>query len=432
MGAAGRDFHNFNMLFRDNEEYEVVAFTAAQIPGIAGRTYPPSLAGRLYPEGIPIYDESELPKLIKELKVDEVLLSYSDLTYEDVMRKASIALSSGADFRLASPHSTMLEPKKPTIAVTAVRTGAGKSTVSRKLVRILQGMGLKPVIVRHPMPYEDLEKSVVVRISSYRDLDGLSIEEREEFEPYIEMGVVAFEGVDYERVLRAAEPEGDIIIWDGGNNDTPFFRPGLYITVADPTRPGQEVGSYPGEINLRMADVVVISKVNSVPRENVDFVRRNVRALNPNARIVEAEFVVSVENPEAIRGRRVLVIEDGPSVTHGGMPYGAGYIAAKKYGAAEVVDPRPYAVGMLKRVYSEFPHMGPVLPTVGYNEEQRRDLRETINRVPCDVVLLGSPSLIYRYIEVDKPFVRVRYELVERGSPTLAEIVEEWLGSAIR
>lgn len=428
MGAAGRDFHNFNILYRDNPRYKVVAFTAAQIPGISGRRYPPELAGTLYPDGIPIYDEAELPKLIRKYGVEEVVLSYSDLEYSDVMRIANRVLSNGANFKLISPEKTMLKAKKrPVIAVTAVRTGAGKSTVSRHVVSILLRWGLKPIVVRHPMPYEDLSKSAVIKISSYDDLSGLSIEEREEFEPYVNMGVTAFEGVDYERVLNEAEKAGDIIVWDGGNNDTPFFKPDLYIAVADPTRPGQEIASYPGEINVRMADVVVISKINTAEKRAVEVVERNIREINPDALIIKTEFVIEVDKPELINGKKVLVVEDGPSVTHGEMPFGAGFVAAIKYRASDIVDPRPYAIGIYKEIYKKYTHMKNVLPTVGYNEIQRKELEDMINKIPCDTVILGTPSNIHRYMKINKPVVKVRYRLKEIDGPSLEEVIKSKL-----
>jgi len=432
VGAGGRDFHNFNVYFRDNNEYEVIAFTAAQIPGVERRRYPPELAGRLYPDGIPIYPESELGRLIKEFHVDEVVLSYSDLTYEDVGRIASIALAKGASFRLLSPRETMLSSFRPVIAVTAVRTGAGKSTVSRAVVRELVRRGLKPVPVRHPMAYGDLNKMVVQIFRTYEDLDkwGVTVEEREEYEQYIRMGLPVLAGVDYGKVLREAEKLGDVILWDGGNNDFPFFRFDYMVTVADAMRPGQEVGSYPGEVNTRLADVVIVNKVSQASKENVEKVVNNVRRANPKAKIALADMEVTIEKPELVKGKRALVIEDSPSVTHGGLPYGAGYVAAKKYDAAEIVDPRPYAVGVIKKMYEEYPHMAEVLPSTGYTPEQLRDLEETIRRADADVVIIGSPADISKLIKIDKPYVKVSWELKIVEGPSMKEIIDEFLERA--
>ena len=432
VGAGGRDFHNFNVYFRDNNEYEVIAFTAAQIPGVERRRYPPELAGRLYPDGIPIYPESELGRLIKEFHVDEVVLSYSDLTYEDVGRIASIALANGASFRLLSPRETMLSSFRPVIAVTAVRTGAGKSTVSRAVVRELVRRGLKPVPVRHPMAYGDLNKMVVQIFRTYEDLDkwGVTVEEREEYEQYIRMGLPVLAGVDYGKVLREAEKLGDVILWDGGNNDFPFFRFDYMVTVADAMRPGQEVGSYPGEVNTRLADVVIVNKVSQASKENVEKVVNNVRRANPKAKIALADMEVTIEKPELVKGKRALVIEDSPSVTHGGLPYGAGYVAAKKYDAAEIVDPRPYAVGVIKKMYEEYPHMAEVLPSTGYTPEQLRDLEETIRRADADVVIIGSPADISKLIKIDKPYVKVSWELKIVEGPSMKEIIDEFLERA--
>ncbi len=429
MGAAGRDFHNFNVFFRNNEDYRVVAFTASQIPNIENRLYPPELAGKLYPKGIPIYPETDLVKLIKEFDVDEVVLAYSDLLHEDVGHKYSTVLAAGADFKLMGSKSTMLKSNKPVIAVCAVRTGAGKSTVSRKIVKILSSKGLRTVVVRHPMPYGDLRKQIVQRFSSLKDLDKYecTIEEREEYEKYIEMGLTVYAGVDYEKILRRAEKEADIILWDGGNNDLPFFKPDLHIVVVDPMRPGHEMCSYPGEANLRMADVIVVNKVGSARKENVERVVENCKKANPRAKMILADSRIHVDKPELIKNKRVIVVEDGPSVTHGGLSYGAGYIAAKIYGASKIVDPRPYAVGDLKRAYEEYRHMGPVVPSLGYGERQIRDLEETLNNAEADVIILGTPSDISRYLKLNKPVVKVFYELVEISGPSLGEIVEEFL-----
>ena len=429
MGAAGRDFHNFNVYFRENPNYEVVAFTAAQLPNIAGRTYPPELAGSNYPNGIPIYPEEELPRLVREHGVDEVVLAYSDLLYEEVMDKASLALSAGANFRLLGPDATMLKSRRPVVAVCAVRTGAGKSTVTRRVIRILWDKGLKVVAIRHPMPYGDLVKQAVQRYEKLEDVDRYecTIEEREEYEPLIRMGVTLYAGVDYGRILEEAEKEADIIVWDGGNNDLPFYRPDLHIVVADPLRPGHELKSYPGTVNARMADVFVVNKVNVASREAVEEVKRNLRSINPDATIVEAESVVSVDKPDLIRGRRVLVVEDGPTVTHGGLGYGAGYVAAKEFGAGELVDPRPWAVGSLRDVYQHFTQLREVLPAMGYGKEQMRELERTINAADCDVVVLGTPSHLERFLNLNKPVVHVSYELREVTKPDLQDILSDFL-----
>ncbi|RLF06529.1 MAG: GTPase [Thermoprotei archaeon] len=429
MGAGGRDFHNFNVYFRNREDYEVVAFTASQIPNIDNRTYPPELAGPLYPNGIPIYPESLLEELIKKFGVEEVVLSYSDLLCGDMLTKLSRVLAAGAHFRILSVKDTMLRSRKPVVAVTAVRTGAGKSSTARRVVRLLKERGVRPVVIRHPMAYGDLVKMRVQKFSSIEDLDSLAytIEEKEEYEWHVLEGTTVYAGVDYEAVLREVE-EGpyDVIVWDGGNNDWPFIKPDLYITVVDPTRPGHEVSSFPGLVNLMMADVVLVNKANMVSREVVEEVIKRVRGVNPRARIIVAASEVTVDRPEEIRGRRVLVVEDGPSVTHGHMSYGAGYVAAQKYGAAEVVDPRPYAVGSLREVYAKYRHIGAVLPAMGYGAEQMRELEETINRVPADVVVLGTPTDLSRYLRINKPVVKVRYEVRElEGS--LAAVIDEFL-----
>ncbi|RLG56023.1 MAG: GTPase [Thermoproteota archaeon] len=429
LGAAGRDFHNFNVCFRDNPRYEVVAFTAGQLPNIANRIYPPELAGSLYPDGIPIYPESEMTELIRKLDIDLVVLSYSDLLYSEVMRLASKAMAEGASFMLVGPKDTMLECSKPVISVCAVRTGAGKSTVTRRVCDILVKRGLKPVVVRHPMPYGDLSKQVCMKFETYKDLDRYecTIEEREEFEPHIERGYTVFAGVDYEVVLREAEKHGDIIVWDGGNNDLPFFKPDLHIVVVDPLRPGHELSSYPGEINLRMADVVVVNKVVSANPKDLMTVRENVRRANPNAVLIEAASPPKVENPSLIRGKKVLVVEDGPTVTHGGLPYSIGYIAAIRYGAAEIVDPRPYAIGSIREAFEKYTHMSNVLPALGYGKSQLAEFIETIKRVPCDTVVSGTPIDLARLVKLDKPIVRVRYELQEIGEPTLEDVIADFL-----
>jgi len=427
MGAAGRDFHNFNVYFRENEEYKVVAFTATQIPGIEERTYPPELAGPNYPNGIPIYPEERLPELIRKYNVDEVVFAYSDVSHEYVMHRASIALAAGADFRLMGPSTTMLKAKVPVVSVGAVRTGCGKSQTSRKVAKILKSNGYRVVVIRHPMPYGDLRKQVCQRFATFEDLEKYecTIEEREEYEPHLRNGIVVYAGVDYEKILKEAEKEADIIVWDGGNNDLPFYKPNLHIVVADPHRPGHELKYHPGEVNLRMADVVVINKVDTAEPENIEKVEENVRAVNPKAIIIKAKSPMTVENPELIKDKRVLVIEDGPTLTHGGMPYGIGAIAAEKFGAKELIDPRPYAVGSIVEAYKKYTHLGPILPALGYGEQQIRELEETINRAPCEVVVVGTPIDLRKLIKINRPAVYVRYELQEVGSPNLREILEE-------
>ncbi|RLE85683.1 MAG: GTPase [Thermoprotei archaeon] len=429
MGAAGRDFHNFNVYFRDNEEYEVVAFTAAQIPNITDRKYPPELSGSLYPNGIPIYPENMLYDLIKKYNVDEVVLSYSDLLYDEVMRKASIALSAGADFKLLSVKNTMLKSNKPVISVCAARTGAGKSTVSRRIARLLKKYGIKFVVIRHPMPYGDLRKQTWQRFETFEDLDKheCTIEEREEYEPHIREGNIVYAGVDYEKILSEAEKEAQVILWDGGNNDWSFYVSDLYITVVDPLRPGHELLSYPGEVNVRLADVIIINKVGIAKNEDVEKVIKNVKRINDKAIIIKANSEVSVDNPELIKGRRVLVVEDGPTVTHGGLPYAAGYVAAVKYGAKEIINPRDFAVGSIKTAYDKYSHIGPVLPALGYGRKQMKELEETINKIDCDAMVLGTPSDISRYLNIKIPVVKVFYELKELGKPDLEDIIKDFL-----
>jgi len=429
MGAAGRDFHNFNTYFRDNENYEVVAFTATQIPNIENRRYPSELAGKLYPEGIPIYSEEELPELIKKYDVDEVVFAYSDVSHEYVMHKASIANANGADFKLMGPKTTMLKSSKPVIAVTAVRTGCGKSQTSRKVFRLLREMGFKVVAIRHPMPYGDLVKQKAQRFASYEDLDRYecTIEEREEYEPYIDMGGVVYAGVDYGEILKQAEKEADIIIWDGGNNDIPFYKPDLHIVVVDPHRPGHELKYYPGETNLRMAHVVIINKEETADKANIDTVRKHIMEVNPHATVIDAASPLFVDHSEKIRGKRVLAIEDGPTLTHGGMTYGAAVIAAMKYGAAELVDARDYAVGTIVDTYKKYPHIHNYLPAMGYGKQQIKDLEATINNTPCDLVVSGTPIDLNRVVKVNKPIVRVKYELDEIGKPTLKDVLEDFL-----
>jgi len=430
MGAAGRDFHNFNVFFRDNKDYEVVAFTATQIPDIEGRTYPAQLAGKLYPKGIPIYAETDLLKLIKDMKVDQVVFAYSDVPHEYVMHKASMVLAAGPDFRLMGEKSTQIKSSKPVVSVCAVRTGAGKSQTTRRVSLILRGMGYKVATIRHPMPYGNLIRQEVQRFADYDDLDEYecTIEEREEYEPHIDNGVIVYAGVDYEKILRQAEKEVDIVLWDGGNNDFPFYVSDLQIVVADPHRPGHEVSYHPGETNVRSADVFVINKVDTADAENVIKVRENLWLLNPKATVIEAASLLFVDDPDAIRGKRVLVIEDGPTVTHGEMAYGAGYVAARRFGAAEIVDPRPYAVNSIKATYEKYPKTGPILPAMGYGEAQTRDLEATINASDVDLVIIGTPIDLKRIIKINKPTQRVRYELQEISQPTLEDILKTKFG----
>jgi predicted GTPase len=425
MGAAGRDFHNFNTVFRDDPQCRVVAFTATQIPNIEGRRYPPELAGKLYPEGIPIFAESELPRLIGELGADQVVFAYSDVSHETVMHKASLVLACGPDFRLIGPAATMLKAKVPVVSVCAVRTGAGKSQTTRAVARILRGKGRRVVAVRHPMPYGDLVKQRVQRFATLEDLERhhCTIEEREEYEPHVVAGGVIYAGVDYGAILAEAEKEADVILWDGGNNDLPFYRPDLEIVVADPHRPGHERTYHPGEANLRRAHVIVINKVDSASPEGIDAVRRSIRELNPAARVIDAASPLFVDGAEQILGRRVLAVEDGPTLTHGGMKYGAGVLAALRHGAAEVVDPRPYAVGTLAQTFERYPGIGTLLPAMGYGDEQVRDLEATIARTPCDLVLIATPVDLRRLLRIDKPALRVGYELQEIGKPDLAEVL---------
>ena len=429
MGAAGRDFHNFNVYFRNNDAYEVVAFTATQIPGIEGRVYPTELAGPSYPKGIPIYPEEKLPDLIRQYDVDEVVFAYSDVSHEYVMHKASTALASGADFRLMGPKTTMLKAKVPVVAVGAVRTGSGKSQTSRQVAKILKSKGLRVAAIRHPMPYGDLRKQIWQRFASYEDLDKhqCTIEEREEYEPHIDNGIIVYAGVDYAEILREAEKEADVIVWDGGNNDLPFFKPDLNIVVADPHRAGHELLYYPGETNIRMANVIIVNKVDTADPAKVKQVKENIRMLNPNATVLDAASPITVDKPELIRGKRVLAIEDGPTITHGGMPYGAAVIIAKNLGANEIVDPRPYAVGSIKEAYKKYPHLGALLPALGYGEKQVAELKETIDRIPCDVVVLGTPIDLRRVITIKQPTVRAKYELKVLGPVSLEQILQEFL-----
>ncbi|UCH59602.1 MAG: GTPase [Anaerolineales bacterium] len=426
MGAAGRDFHNFNVYFRDNPDYEVVAFTATQIPDIEGRTYPVELAGKRYPVGIPIEAEADLVRIIKEQQVDQVVFAYSDVPHEYVMHKASIVLAAGADFRLMGLKSTQLKSKKPVVSIGAVRTGSGKSQTTRRVSKILRELGYKVAAVRHPMPYGDLVQQVVQRYSSYADLDryNCTIEEREEYEPHLDNGLIVFAGVDYERILRQSEDEVDIILWDGGNNDLPFFIPDLHIVVADSHRPGHELTYHPGEANARAADVFVINKVDTATASDVFKVRQNLAQLNPAAIVVEAASPLFVDDPGAIRGKNVLVVEDGPTLTHGEMAYGAGWVAAQRFGAANILDPRPYAIGSIQQTYAKYPTTGNVLPAMGYGEQQTHELQETINNAPVDLVLIGTPIDLSRVMQINKPSQRVRYELQEIGQPNLEEILK--------
>ncbi|UCE73615.1 MAG: GTPase [Methanomassiliicoccales archaeon] len=428
MGAAGRDFHNFNIFFRDNPDYEVVAFTATQIPGIDDKKYPPELAGSLYPQGIQIFSEDKLTEIIKKHDVSEVILAYSDLSHEEVMHKASLVLSNGADFRLMGTKNTMLESKVPVISICAVRTGCGKSQTTRKICNILRQKGKRVVAIRHPMPYGDLVKQAVQRFETMEDLDlhDCTIEEREEYEPLINQGTVVYAGVDYGRILAEAEKEADIIVWDGGNNDFPFFKPNLHMVVLDPHRPNHEIRYHPGETNFRMADVIIINKIGTASRENVNILRNNIESINPKAVVIEAESTISVDDPAEIKGKRVLVVEDGPSVTHGEMPYGAGEIAVEKYHAAEVVDPRIHATGSIRNTFEKYPHLTKILPAMGYSDEQIDELQQTMNASDCDVVVAGTPIDLARVVKANKPVVRVKYELQEMGEPNLETVLRDF------
>lgn len=425
MGAAGRDFHNFNVYFRNNSNYEVVAFTATQIPDIAGRKYPAELSGPLYPEGIPIYSEEELPELIKTEQIDQVILAYSDLPHQYVMDKASIVLANGADFRLMGPKSTMLKSNLPVVSICAVRTGCGKSQTTRKVTDILKKKGYKIAVIRHPMPYGDLREQIWQRYENYADLDryNCTIEEREEYEPHLDRGNILFAGVDYQEILKRAEKDADIIVWDGGNNDIPFYQPDLHIVVTDPHRAGHEMTYYPGEVNLRMADVVVINKIDTANPEKINLLRENIHKLAPNAVVIDAASPLTIDHPEFIRGKRVLVVEDGPTLTHGEMKYGAGVVAAQKFGAKEIIDPRPYAVGTIKDTYTKYPGIGTLLPAMGYGKKQIQELGNTINAVDCDIVIIGTPIDLSRIIKINKKSIRVKYELQEIGKPNLEEVL---------
>lgn len=436
IGAAGRDFHNFNTFFRDNEQYNVVAFTAAQIPDIDGRMYPAELAGKLYPAGIPIHQEQDLPKLIKDLKVDDCVFSYSDVPYVRVMAMSALVNANGANFMLLGPKETMVKSTKPVIAVVATRTGCGKSQTSRKVVEYLMAKGLKVVAVRHPMPYGNLVEQKVQRFATIDDLKKhkCTVEEMEEYEPHVVRGNVIYAGVDYEAILRAAEndPSGcDVVLWDGGNNDFSFYKPDLTITVADPHRPGNELSYYPGEVNLRMANAIVINKMDTASPEGIQTVRESIRKVNPNAIVIDAASPIQVDKPELIRGKRCLIVEDGPTLTHGEMKIGAGTVAARKFGASEEIDARPYLVGKLQETYRIYPNIGNVLPAMGYGEQQLKDLEKTINNTDCDTVIIGTPIDLQRIISINKPCARVFYDLAEIGKPDLEGLLSEFIAKKV-
>ncbi len=434
MGAAGRDFHNFNLGFKDNPQYRVIAFTAAQIPLVDDRIYPPELAGSLYPEGIPIYPEEDLAALIREHRVDIVVFSYTDVAHVEVMHKASQVMAAGADFLLPGVAQTMLQAAKPVIAVCAVRTGCGKSPTTRKICEILRGLDKKTVAVRHPMPYGDLKGQVVQRFASSEDFSRqqLTIEEREEYEPLVDQGIVVYGGIDYHKILSQAEQEAEVIVWDGGNNDTPFFKPDIHVVLFDPLRPRHGLLYFAGETNMRMADIAIINKVDAADPANIEIVRQNIQEFAPRADILLATSPVLVSQPERIQGKTVLVVEDGPTLTHGGMAYGAAFVAAEKYGAAQIVDPRTCAVGTLRAVLAQYPHIGRVLPAMGYNQEQIRDLEATINNCDCDLVLFSTPIHLTRLLSLNKPTIRVRYEYADYGEPTLQEVLEKKMAACAR
>jgi predicted GTPase len=425
VGAAGRDFHNFNVVFRDDPNYEVVAFTANQIPDIAGRKYPPELAGRRYPYGIPIREERELEQIIRDFAVDVAVFSYSDVAHQTLMQLASRVIAAGAEFALLGAEQTMIPSKAPVVSVCAVRTGCGKSPVSRYVARELRGQGWNPVAVRHPMPYGDLARQAVQRFGTLEDLitHECTIEECEEYEPHITSGMPIYAGVDYEAILRQAEHECDLVLWDGGNNDTPFYKSDLEIVVVDPHRPGHEISYWPGMVNLLRANVIVINKVDTAEAKNIQIVRDNIARFNPTAQVVEMACRVSVPDPLAVRGKRVLVVEDGPTLTHGEMKYGAGVVAARQFGAAELVDPRPFAIGSIRATYEKYPHMTQLLPAMGYSDKQRHELEETIKRVPCDLVLVATPIDLARIIRIEQPALRVSYEVEDRGALKLREVL---------
>jgi predicted GTPase len=427
MGAAGRDFHNFNTVYRDNAAYRVVGFTATQIPNIDGRRYPPELAGQLYPDGISIYSEDELTRLIHDLSVDVVVFSYSDVSHEYVMHKASQALAAGADFELLGPGRTMIDSRRPVVAITAGRTGSGKSQTTRYVTQILKDHGKSFAVVRHPMPYGDLALQAVQEFRTAADLDrhDCTIEEREEYEPHLEMGSTVYAGIDYERILRQAEQEHDVIVWDGGNNDIPFYRPNLHIAVVDPLRPGHELRYHPGETNVRMADLIVINKVDTAPLEHVEQVRNEVRSVNPSARVVEAQSPISISNGHGLEGQRVLVVEDGPTLTHGEMAFGAGVVVSRQEGAAELIDPRPFAIGTIAQTFAKYPHIGPLLPAMGYGDAQIRELEETINASNADVLVVATPIDLTRLIHARMPAVRATYRLHEVAGDTIEDALHE-------
>jgi predicted GTPase len=429
MGAAGRDFHNFNVYFRNNDEYDVICFTATQIPDIDGRKYPKELAGDLYPNGIPIHDEADLPELIKKEKIDLVVFAYSDISHTKVMNKASLVMSCGADFMMMGSEHTWIKSSKPVVSICAIRTGCGKSQTTRKVAKILQEAGKKVVAIRHPMPYGDLNAQKVQRFASYEDLDKhkCTIEEREEYEPHINSGIVVYAGVDYQAILDQAEKEADVILWDGGNNDIPFYKSDLQIVVVDPHRPGHEISYYPGETNLRMADVIVINKIDSADSEDVFTLRENIRMVNPNAVVIDAASPIFVDEYEKIKGKRVLCVEDGPTLTHGEMTYGAAVVAAEKFGAAELVDPREYTVGTITETFKKYPDIGILLPAMGYGQQQVKDLEETINKTECDIVVSGTPITLSKLVKINKPLVNVKYELQEIGKPNLTEVLQKFV-----
>ena len=429
MGAAGRDFHNFNTFYLDNEQYEVVAFTATQIPDIEGRKYPAELAGKLYPKGIDIHAEEDLLDLIKKHKVEEVIFSYSDVPYDYVMSKSAIVNAAGADFKFMGPERTMIKSTKPVVSICAVRTGCGKSQTTRRVSKMLKDAGKKVVAIRHPMPYGNLVEQKVQRFAELSDLDKhkCTIEEREEYEPHIVSGTIIYAGVDYEAIIREAEKEADVILWDGGNNDLPFYKPDLHIVVVDPHRPGDELYYYPGEANLRMADVVVINKIDTAEPDNILEVRENIMEVNPNAMVIDGASPIFVDDYEQIRGKRVLVVEDGPTLTHGEMEYGAGVVAAEKFGAAELVDPRPFTVGTITETFEKYPEIGTLLPAMGYGDQQMKDLEETINKSDADLVIIGTPIDLRKIIKIDKPALRVYYELQEIGKPDLSDALKKFL-----
>jgi predicted GTPase len=429
MGAAGRDFHNFNVYFRNNKQYNIIAFTATQIPDIDDKLYPPELSGPLYPNGIPIQSEDDLADLIQTHDIDQVILAYSDLPHSYVMEKAALVMTNGADFRLMGPNSTMIKSNKALISICAVRTGCGKSAVTRRVADILQMKGKKVIAIRHPMPYGDLRKQIWQRYETYDDLDKYecTIEEREEYEPHIDKGVIIYAGVDYQEILNRVEAEDpDVILWDGGNNDLPFYKPDLHIVLVDPHRPGHELSYYPGATNLRMADVVIINKMETAKPENIEIVRNNIAKVNPNARVIQGALPISIDDPELIKDKRVLVVDDGPTLTHGEMPYGAGALAAQQFGASELVNPKSCAVGSIQDTFEKFPHLENVLPAMGYSDEQVKELQDTINACDCDLVVSGTPIDIQRVINVNKPIIRIKYSFQEQQEGVLEEILDEF------